>query len=147
MRPPEPFTFFVDRCLGRYDVPNAVRGALGPGESLRIHDDLLAQDTLDEAWLPMVAGRGWIVLSKDPSMRRTPLVADALRAARVAAFYLANGQISGAVAGQAFVAALPRIRKAARRFDMTVVGSVDMTGAVTVVWADSEKLARPVRLK
>ena len=122
VRPPEPFTFFIDRCLGKYDVPSAVSTALLHGETMQIHDDLLAQDTDDEEWLPMVAARGWVVLSKDPA-------------------------ISGIQAGAALVAALPRIRKAVRRFDVTVVGSVDMTGSVTVMWASGVRLARPVRLK
>ena len=76
--PPEPFTFFIDRCLGKYDVPSAVSTALLHGETMQIHDDLLAQDTDDEEWLPMVAARGWVVLSKDPAMRHSPLVAEAL---------------------------------------------------------------------
>ncbi len=147
MRPREPFTFFIDRCLGKYDVPSAVRNALLAGEAIQIHDDLLAQDTDDEEWLPMVAARGWVVLSKDPAMRRSPLVVEALRAAGAAVFHLANGQISGIQSGAALVATMPRIRKAVRRFDVTVVGSVDMTGSVTVMWASGARLARPVRLK
>lgn len=147
MRPPEPFTFFIDRCLGKYDVPAAVGGALLAGESVLVHDDLFRQDTDDEEWLPQVGERGWVVLSKDPAMRRSPLVVEALRAAGAAVFHLANGQINGIQAGAALVAALPRIRKAVRRFDVTVVGSVDMNGAVNVMWAGGARLARPVRLK
>jgi hypothetical protein len=45
VRPREPFTFFIDRCLGKYDVPSAVKSALLDGEAIQIHDDLLAQDT------------------------------------------------------------------------------------------------------
>ncbi len=147
MRPPEPFTFFIDRCLGRYDVPNAVRLALRDGETLRIHDEILEQNAPDDLWLPMVAEHGWVVLSKDPSMRRTPLIANAILVARAAVFHLANGQASGQTAGRAFVAALPRIRKAVRRFDVAVVRAVNIAGEVTVVWANGEKLSRPIALK
>jgi hypothetical protein len=95
----------------------------------------------------MVASSGWIVLSKDPSMRRTPIVAEALRAVGAAVFHLANASIPGPMAGQAFVTALPRIRTAVRRFEVTVVGSVNSVGDVSVVWANGQKLARPHRLK
>lgn len=48
-------TFFVDRGLGRHQVPNALRAV---GETVVCHDDLYAQDTPDTEWLQAEAAKG-----------------------------------------------------------------------------------------
>jgi len=35
-RLPEPFVFFVDECLGRHIVPDALRGAVNEGERVEV---------------------------------------------------------------------------------------------------------------
>jgi hypothetical protein len=55
----EPFVFFVDRCLGRQIVPDALKAALEPSERVEIHDDHFAQDARDVQWLKSVGERGW----------------------------------------------------------------------------------------
>lgn len=62
----EPFTFFVDRCLGRGPVVSALRAA---GVQTHAHDDHFAQDTLDVDWLTEVGRQGWVVLTKDKNIR------------------------------------------------------------------------------
>jgi hypothetical protein len=143
LRPREPFTYFIDRSLGRRDVPDALRGALNAGESLTIHDDILAPDTDDCEWLKRAADSGWIIVSKDSRIRRNPLELEALRNSGAAAFMLANASLSGPQQGLALVAALPRIRTVVRRFDVAIIASVNIDGAVTVIWAGGEPLPKP----
>ncbi|EYF08039.1 hypothetical protein [Chondromyces apiculatus] len=56
MKLPEPFTYFVDRSLGREVVVQALRAA---GEQVHAHDDLFPQNTPDTTWLTDVGQRGW----------------------------------------------------------------------------------------
>jgi hypothetical protein len=48
----EPFTFLTDRCLGKYEVPDAVRAALEGGERVERLDDHYAPDAADALWIP-----------------------------------------------------------------------------------------------
>lgn len=112
-----------------------------------LHDDLFAQDTPDERWLVAVAARRWVILTKDTAIRRTPFELGALLGVGAAAFLLSRADLSGERAGAAFVAALPRMRRALRRFEPAIVASVDSTGAVTVTHARGARLAHAKRLK
>ncbi|MGL4550807.1 MAG: hypothetical protein ACRC33_06435 [Gemmataceae bacterium] len=51
---PERPTVYVDRCTGR-GVANALKAA---GARVEHHDDHLAQEAEDVAWIPAVAARG-----------------------------------------------------------------------------------------
>ncbi len=108
MRLPEPFVF-VDRSLGARVVVESLRES---GETVNAHDDLFAQDTDDEVWLPAVGEKRWVVLTKDVRIRRDSFPRNALIAACVAAFVLVRGDVNGPVMASAFVAALPRMKKA-----------------------------------
>jgi len=61
-RPPEPFVFFVDECLGASKVTEALAQAVdvNAGESVRAPDTA----TLDEDWLPAAGREGWLCISK-----------------------------------------------------------------------------------
>ena len=47
MRLPEPYTFFVDRCLGTGDVCDVLRAS---GINIVVHDDVFGQRTDDVEW-------------------------------------------------------------------------------------------------
>jgi PIN like domain len=85
-------TFFVDRSLGRWAVPSALRDA---GFEVVIHDDVFAADTDDDIWLAEAGARGWIVLMKDDRIRYRPRERAALEAARVQAFALTTATMTG----------------------------------------------------
>ena len=57
---PEP-VLFLDECLGRTDVPDALRANGARVELLHQHFSL---STADEVWLAEVGRRGWVVLTK-----------------------------------------------------------------------------------
>ena len=144
MRLLEPYVLFVDRSLGGRVVADALRVA---GEDVRAHDDLFAQDTDDEVWLADVGKRGWVVLTKDVLIRRDSLQRRALLAANVAAFVLARGDVTGSVMAGAFVAALPRMKKALRRFDVPFIASVTIKGEVALMFEAIGPTTPPKRVK
>jgi len=89
---PPPVTFYVDRCLGK-TVANALRAA---GANVREHDDYFSQDALDEVWIPDVAGRGWVVLTKDKNIRRRHGEREAALLSEARIFTLSSGNVRGA---------------------------------------------------
>jgi hypothetical protein len=98
--------FFVDRSLGRYIVVNALRAE---GAAVEAHDDHFGQLTSDIDWLGEVGRRGWVVLSKDARIRSTPAELEALKLARVHAFFLTRQDLVGREMARIFVAALPKM--------------------------------------
>jgi PIN like domain len=144
VRLPEPYVFFIDRSLGGRVVAEALRAA---GEDVRVHDDLFQQDTDDEVWLADVGHRKWVVLTKDVLIRRDSLQRRALLSASVAAFVLARGDVSGGLMASAFVAALPRMKKTLRRFDVPFIASVTVGGDVVLMHEASGPTKPPKRVK
>ena len=45
------------------------------------------------------------------------------------------------------VAALPRVRKALRRFDVPILGRIDIAGGVLIKYADGRPVTPPKRIK
>ncbi len=100
----------------------------------RRHRDHFTRGTADEVWLPFVAERGWIVLTKDKRNRYNEIERDAVRRHRVREFYFGSGNFSGAEMAQALLAAVSEMRDLARSFNPPFVGSIARSGHVTVVY-------------
>ena len=127
---PEPLACFIDECLGRYAVPDALRAA---GAQVVLHHELFQEGADDEAWLLALAQRPeLVVLTKDTRIRKRELERRALEAAGLRVFALSAGNLSGADQAAAFVRALPRIRRLAQRSGpfiarVTATGAADLT--------------------
>ncbi len=127
--PPERLVLFVDRSLGRKVVPNALRQA---GEDVRVHDDFFPQDAVDTVWLTEAGTQGWVVLTKDARIRYRAAEVAALRAAKVRAFVLtAKGDMTGQEIAQAFVLALPAMKRLCARAAPPFIARVSRNGAVS----------------
>jgi len=126
----EAVVFFLDRCLGKGDVRQALSDA---GARVEIFDAHFDQDTNDVVWLREVAKRGWIVLTKDKHLRSNPLEVRALFESGTATFVLSSGEVTGPQMGIAFVNALPDMRRFLAKFQKPFVASVTSTGKVRVV--------------
>jgi predicted nuclease of predicted toxin-antitoxin system len=107
-RPREPYTFFVDRSLGKHVVAVALRSA---GAKVEVHDDHFSPDATDEHWLTEVGRRKWIVLTKDNRLRYHRREKAALLRHGVRAFILTARDLKGEEMGHAFTCALPKIEK------------------------------------
>ena len=84
--------FFVDRSLGKHDVPNALRAA---GARVGVHDDHFPQDAPDEVWLPAVGRNGWAVLTSDDRIRYRQAEKSAATTAGVALFIFTGKSAGG----------------------------------------------------
>ncbi len=142
-----PYVFFVDRCLGKETVPEALRRAAVGDERVEVHDKHFAPSTRDIDWLTDVGRRGWVVLSQDMNITRNPLEQHTLLAARVAFFGLSGGNAPGTEKAKTLVSALPQIRRALARFGLPLIATVSQAGDVTVKWADGVRLDKPKRIE
>ena len=102
---PEPIVFFVDRSLGR----ELGKALIDAGAEVRLHDDIFAPDVPDQNWLEQVGQYGWVVLTKDKNIRLRRLEIEALIAAKVRAFVLTSGNLTGEEMSQIFVRNLSKI--------------------------------------
>jgi len=121
-------TFYVDRCLGKAVVA-ALRAA---GAIAEAHDDHFAQDARDVDWIPDVADRGWVILTKDKNIRRNWGEREALIASHARIFTLPSGNMRGVEMGELLVAQLPAIEPIALSLEPPFVAVVNRDGVEIV---------------
>ena len=98
---------FVDRSLGR-KTPRALKAR---EYDVIAHDDVFAQNTDDEHWLPEVGRRGWIVLTKDDHIRFRPAERDALITFKVGCFTMMRRNDTWEQPRDSLLLAWPRIEE------------------------------------
>jgi hypothetical protein len=143
VKPPEPFTWFIDRSLGRRIVAD-LRVA---GFQVEEHATHFEDDAPDVDWLGEAGRRGWVVLTKDKAVRRNALELTAIRVSGVACFSLGHGSLKAEQMAQAFIAARRRMEKVLRRFEPPMTAAVTATGHVRVLMADGQLLPQPRDIK
>lgn len=67
-------TFFFDNCLS----PVLVEGLRAFGEDVQHLRDTFPSETPDSIWIPEVAKRKWILITRDKRIRTRPLESEAL---------------------------------------------------------------------
>jgi len=96
--------FFVDRSLGRKQVPERLRQdgwlLITLSERYGIPED---EAILDVDWLRLAGVRGWPVLMKDERIRYRPSERAALVTFDVRAFCLTSGNLTGQAMADLFV--------------------------------------------
>jgi hypothetical protein len=102
--------FFVDRSLGRRQVPDLLRAA---GVRLRTLAEVYgipADEAVEDVdWLAHAGAQGWTVLMKDERIRYRAAEREALLAHNVQAFRLNRGDLRAAEMAETYIRVLPRI--------------------------------------
>lgn len=122
--------FFVDRSLGKHDVPDALRAA---GAQVEVHDDHFAQNAPDEVWLPAVGQNGWAVLTSDDRIRYRQAERSAATTAGVALFIFTGKRMRGAAIADALVRALPKMMRLLETERRPFIAKVNRSGTVTLL--------------
>jgi predicted nuclease of predicted toxin-antitoxin system len=125
-----PLIFFLDRSIGKHMVAEALRHA---GVQVEVHDDHFPPNAHDVEWLPSVGEREWIVLTRDKRIRYRSQERTALIQARVRAFVLSGGNLSGPAMADACVQALPTMRRFVARYEAPFIACVTQTGSVSLL--------------
>ncbi len=107
---------FLDRSLGRVQVPTLLRAAGLHVRTLSEEYGVPAdEDVPDTEWLAHAGQRGWPVLMKDERIRYRSAERGAVLASAVQAFCLTNGNLRAAVMAQQFLAVIDKIATACGR--------------------------------
>lgn len=120
----------MDRALGTGTVAEALRRA---GCAVEIHDQHFAQAAKDTEWLPEVGRRRWVVLTKDHHIRTRQNELVALLSANVAAFVLTAADLTGPEMAEAFVRALPKMRRTLTGQPRPFIARISRGGSVTLI--------------
>lgn len=94
------------------------------------HLDHFAPGTEDTIWLPLIARRGWSLITTDARIRRNFLEKEAVRINRVRMFYFSRNQLAGSEMGQALRKALPHIERLVRDQPPPFTASISKSGEV-----------------
>jgi predicted nuclease of predicted toxin-antitoxin system len=97
------YTFFLDRALESYVLRDALKAL---GGRVQMHRDHFREDAEDVDWLPVIARREWVILSKD---QFNWLERRAIRNAKGRAFLLVRGELSGQEQASIICKALPKM--------------------------------------
>jgi hypothetical protein len=96
--------FFVDRSLGVYDVPEALRAAGWQIVTMRErYGELTGQRTEDPDWIRDATRDGHVLLCKDKRIAKRPVEARAIVTAGAKAFALGNGELTGPAMAERFL--------------------------------------------
>ena len=125
----EELTFFIDRSLGHKLLAQSL---LDNDEKVIVHDDLFAQDTIDEVWLEEAGKKNWIVLTHDTKIRYRKSETDALLAHDVRAFVLTAKKLTGKEIAGVIVKALPRIKKLISKTPAPFIAHITRSGDVKI---------------
>jgi predicted nuclease of predicted toxin-antitoxin system len=96
-------SFFLDHQIGRYQVAEILRAA---GAKVEVHLDHFPGDMPDVEWIPEVARRDWVLITKDQNIRRNPLERAAYRAARLRGFVVTGKDMNAKELGELLVRCL-----------------------------------------
>ncbi|MDT4896753.1 MAG: hypothetical protein QOH25_1830 [Acidobacteriota bacterium] len=97
------YKFFLDRALESYDVRDALKEM---GARVEMHREHFKEDVDDVEWLPTIAGREWVILSKDQYNYLERL---AIKNAGGRAFLLVPGGLKGEEQATIISKALPEM--------------------------------------
>jgi hypothetical protein len=103
-------TLFIDRSLGRVQVPTLLREVGLELVTLAEHYGMPADEKVEDVtWLADTATRGWAVLGKDERIRRRPAERAAIRHHGARCFYFTRGDLPAAVYAERILANLEAI--------------------------------------
>ncbi len=119
--------FFIDRSLGKTHVVNAL---IDIGELVEIHDNHFNQATPDTDWLPVVASKGWIILTADKKIAHRRLEMMAVQNSGACMFVLVSGNLSGSEMAEIFAQAVPSMKRFFNKTAAPFIAKVHKDGKV-----------------
>jgi uncharacterized protein with PIN domain len=110
-------------------MASALRNA---GLKVEIHDDHFAPDAKDEEWLTVAGQKQWIVVTRDERIRYRAAAKQAIRRAKVRAFFLAaQGDLSAEMLAENFLKAFSKVRRAVSEQKPPFIAKISRSGEVT----------------
>ncbi len=130
--------FFIDRCLVCNSIVEGIRNA---GITVEIHKDHFPDDAEDVVWLPEVAKRGWVILTKDSMISKNPMERNAVARAGVKMFTLSSANLSGEKMVEIFLNAVVKMQYFAISHPAPFIAKVNSQGKIQMEYS-SQKLQK-----
>jgi hypothetical protein len=118
-------TYFLDHQIGRYVVAEHLRAA---GANVEVHLDHFAGDAPDTEWIPKVAQRDWVLITKDQHIRRNPLERAAYESNGLRGFVVTGGDLSGKELGELLVRCLEGMARRAHNRPGPLMFAISRSG-------------------
>lgn len=123
MNEPREPTYFIDRDLG-LTFSAALRSA---GLRVERADDHFRNDTPDDEWLPVVAGRGWVAVTRDARIRYSPLALMALMNSGARLFVIV-GKLNAADTAELFLTYRKKVARLAEAENAAFIAKIRRDG-------------------
>ncbi len=133
-------TFFIDRALGKKSVPDALKTA---GANVEIHADHFAPEAADVDWLPVVAQKGWVVLTKDVNIGRRYLEVLAIARYGAKVFVLTSGNLKSKEMADIFVEALDKMNAFSQHHKPPFIAKINKQSKI-IMWKNSGELLKQI---
>jgi predicted nuclease of predicted toxin-antitoxin system len=133
-------TFFIDRALGKKSVPDALKTA---GANVEIHCDHFAPEAADVDWLPVVAQKGWVVLTKDVNIGRRYLEVLAIAQHGAKVFVLNSGNLTSNEMVDIFVESLDKISAFSQNHEPPFIAKINKQSKI-IMWKNSGELLKQI---
>jgi len=125
--------FLVDRSLGRYQLPNALRALGYVAHTLAdVYGEKRAQAVEDQEWIELAGREDWVVLTKDDRIRYRAIEREAFISAGLRVFCLTTAKLRGEEQTSRFVNNINRITQRARRPGPYIYGVYE--GRLERIW-------------
>ena len=126
--PPEQRTLFIDRCAWSGLLGRALTAASIP---FHHHAEFFEAACDDEVWLDGVAGKGWLVVTRDRRIRYKVNEQAAAVRAGLHLFVFAQGSIKAAQTAETLVRAYPAMLRASAAIAAPSFHSLHLDGGVS----------------
>ncbi|MDP2623606.1 MAG: hypothetical protein Q8Q29_07415 [Actinomycetota bacterium] len=133
---PDP-EFLVDRSLGLYVLPDALRARGLTVHTLEsVYGKVQSQSVPDIRWLGDAGQNNWVVLCKDDSIRRTPMELATVERYRVKMFCLTTASLTGEQQRDRILSHVNRIAQRARKPGPYIYGIYERN--IRLLWRPAE---------
>ena len=142
---PDRLIFFIDECLGRKALPDALRAA---GHDVVLHHEHFGPGADDVDWLTALFDQRetWVVVTKDKKIKKRPLEKQALMASGLRVFALTAGELTFDAQANAFVRGLRRIVRISKQSG-PYIALVTASGSVNLVERPKPGLRKKRRMR
>jgi predicted nuclease of predicted toxin-antitoxin system len=136
----EDFIIVLDANMSGRIVVSELRSN---GISVEILTDHFAADVKDTIWIPEVSRRGWVIITRDKSIRYNYLEKLVVKNSGARMFMLTTGNATAKEMAECIVKSMRAARRIVMKTRPPFIGKIDRQGRVKI-WLDADDLSTQV---
>jgi PIN like domain len=106
------------------------------GRVVHMHRQVFPDGTPDRVWIPDVAERGWIIVTRDRRLQNRHIEWMAFLRARARVLWFKGDRASGTDITEAFLSALPAVDEITARLAPPYILKIALSGGVEQIYPD-----------